>query len=93
MRRVQVSRKTGSTVVPVTARKHRSFIANRDDGRRPPALPDAWGRRLLTMDSHSAMQTIQPLDDAAFKQTLAHVLKDGLGCKQTITVDVISDPN
>ena len=59
----------------------------------PPALPDAWGRRLLTMDSHSAMQTIQPLDDAAFKQTLAHILKDGLGCKQTITVDVISDPN
>ena len=45
------------------------------------------------MDSHSAMQTIQPLDDAAFKQTLAHTLKDGLGCKQTITVDVISDPN
>ena len=79
--------------LPFKCGKHRSFSRPRRRTEPPPALPDAWGRRLLTMDSHSAMQTIQPLDDAAFKQTLAHILKDGLGCKQTITVDVISDPN
>ena len=37
--------------------------------------------------------TVSALDDASFRQAVKHALRSGLGCKPTIVVDVISDPN
>ena len=46
------------------------------------------------MDSHpGGALPVGALDDAAFGAAVKYALKSGLGCKPTIVVDVVSDPN
>ena len=44
------------------------------------------------MDSHG-IAPVGALSDAHFRQAVKNALSAGLGCKSTLVVDVISDPN
>ena len=61
-------------------------------GSKPAQVPRSfWTQRFLCMDSFSG--TVSALDDSSFRDAVKHALRSGLGCKPTIVVDVISDPN